>query len=119
MIVGVTSPKSGRAHDHQPSDPTRHRPSEISLESANRQQYYHAPNLLFQSQTSRSAPQNLERALSNLHATIVSAARGLIRGETSPEQRQRVAGLAAAEKARRKDLKMKMKAKKSSRRGEF
>lgn len=57
--------------------------------------------------------------MSNLHSTIVSAARSLIRGETSPEQRQRVAGLAAAEKARRKDMKMKMKAKKGARRGEF
>lgn len=94
-------------------------PTNGRLKSANAQQYYHAPNLLFQCQTSRSAPQNLDRALSNLHSTIVSAARSLIRGETSPEQRQRVAALAAAEKERRKEFKMKAKAKKGARRGDF
>lgn len=83
------------------------------------QQYYHAPDLLFQSQESRSAPQNLDRALSNLHATIVSAAKGLVRGETSDAQRERVRRLADADKARRKEMKMKQKAKKESRRKDW
>ncbi|BEI81624.1 hypothetical protein CcaverHIS002_0207840 [Cutaneotrichosporon cavernicola] len=77
--------------------------------------YYHAPSLLLSSQTSRSAPQNLAICIENLHATIVNAGRGLVRGQTSDAQRERVKELQKAEVRKRRVMKEKHKAKKASR----
>ncbi|CAK9783917.1 hypothetical protein CC85DRAFT_322259 [Cutaneotrichosporon oleaginosum] len=77
--------------------------------------YFHAPSLLLSSQNSRSAPQNLATCLENLHATIAQAGRGLIRGETSEAQRERVKELQKADARKRRVLKEKQKSKKASR----
>lgn len=82
-------------------------------------QYYHAPNLVFQSQVTRSAPKNLQAALANLHETIAKAAKGAVRGETSEEQKERVVALGEAEARRRRMMKEKAKMKKASRRGDW
>ncbi|KAK1925201.1 hypothetical protein DB88DRAFT_488233 [Papiliotrema laurentii] len=83
---------------------------------------YYLPNppaLLVSSQTSRSAPENLQAALRLLHQTLKDAAERPIIGETSAEQKQRVEELVVKEKAKRRILKDKRKANKASRRGEW
>lgn len=84
-------------------------------QKAHAQPYYHAPSLLLSSQTSRSAPQNLATCIENLHATIAQAGRGLVRGETSDAQRERVKDLQKAEVRKRRVMKDKQKSKKASR----
>lgn len=74
------------------------------------------PSLLISSQTSRSAPQNQAAALALLHDTIVSAARRVIKGQTSPEQKQAVQAMMRREDARRKADKVRLKSKKAARR---
>ena len=77
------------------------------------------PALLVSSQTSRSAPQNAQIALTLLHKTLLEAAKRPIQGETSAVQKERVKGLAAAEKARTRLVKERKSANKASRRGDF
>lgn len=54
-----------------------------------------------------------------LHGTLLAAALKPIQGVTSAEQKDRVKGLAAAEKARKKIAKERKSASKASRRGEW
>jgi peptidyl-tRNA hydrolase ICT1 len=81
------------------------------------QQYYlpSPPSILISSQISRTASQNLQIALEQLHDTIIKAGRSVIVGETSQGQKEKVKGLERAEKARRRGEKDRRSAKKSSR----
>jgi peptidyl-tRNA hydrolase ICT1 len=54
--------------------------------------------------------------MSILHQTIVSAARSVIRGTTSSEQKQKVQGLIRREEGRRRMDKDRLKSKKAARR---
>ncbi|KAI9637759.1 RF-1 domain-containing protein [Dioszegia hungarica] len=74
------------------------------------------PSLLITSQLSRSAPQNQAAAMSILHQTIISAARSVIKGTTSSEQKQKVQGLMRREEGRRRMDKDRLKSKKAARR---
>ncbi|KAL1410954.1 hypothetical protein Q8F55_001897 [Vanrija albida] len=84
-----------------------------------RSPHYHAPSLLLSSQASRKAPDNLARALLTLHTSIVDTTRGMIVGETSEEQKERVRGHVEAEQRRRRDAKDKMKSRKANRKGDY
>ncbi|WOO80929.1 uncharacterized protein LOC62_03G004458 [Vanrija pseudolonga] len=81
--------------------------------------HYHPPSLLISSQNSRKAPDNLARALEILHASIVDTTRGMIVGETSEEQKERVQGHVEADQRRRRMAKEKMKNKKANRKADW
>ncbi|KAL4263560.1 Prokaryotic-type class I peptide chain release factors domain-containing protein [Pleurotus pulmonarius] len=57
--------------------------------------------LLVTSTSSRSQAQNIDDCLAKLHSLILSTSEAQIKNEPTEEQRQRVAGLARAEKAKR------------------
>lgn len=90
--------------------------SKSSTSNTLTQPHYHAPSLLIAAQASRSAPQNLAAAIQLLHATIVQAGRGLVRGQTSAAQKERVRSLAQADKRRTREMKERHKSKKAGRR---
>jgi len=54
-----------------------------------------------------------------MHEVILKAGRGPVRGETSDEKKERVRGLAEAEKERRRAMKDKQKSKKENRRKDW
>ncbi|KAF7773156.1 hypothetical protein Agabi119p4_5323 [Agaricus bisporus var. burnettii] len=70
--------------------------------------YYVASSHCIQvsSTTTRSQAQNVDDCLAKLHATILSAAKALIKNEPSEAQKQKVEKHQKAEKARRKSEKM-------------
>ncbi|WRT67502.1 uncharacterized protein IL334_004474 [Kwoniella shivajii] len=74
------------------------------------------PSLLISSQTSRTASQNLNSALTLLHRTIQDSAGNLIINPTSSEQKSRVKGLIKRENEKRLEMKKRQSAKKFSRR---
>ncbi|TXT13596.1 hypothetical protein VHUM_00963 [Vanrija humicola] len=81
--------------------------------------HYRAPSLLISSQNSRKAPDNLAKALEILHASIVETTRGMIVGETSEGQKERVKELVEVDQRRRRMAKEKMKSKKANRKADW
>lgn len=71
------------------------------------------------SQVSRTASSNAISAMKVLHATLLHAAKAPIVGETSGEQKEKVKGFMAAEKAKKRLIKDKQKMTKAGRRGEW
>ncbi|BCS22585.1 peptidyl-tRNA hydrolase domain protein [Aspergillus puulaauensis] len=74
-------------------------------------------SLVIQSEESRKQPANVDACYEKLHQLLMTTAKDIVPGETSPEQRERVKKLEKAGKEARIKAKKMHSSKKSSRRG--